>query len=49
MAKIPVADILPLERLFGIKDGQANLKNAGIGPDLAVATGLALRGLVPDE
>jgi Tfp pilus assembly PilM family ATPase len=38
-----------VERLFGIKDGQANLKNAGIGPDLAVATGLALRGLVPDE
>jgi len=49
MAKIPVADILPLERLFGIKDGETNLKNAGIGPDLAVATGLALRGLVPDE
>jgi Tfp pilus assembly PilM family ATPase len=49
MAKIPVADILPLEELFGTKDGKTDLNNAGIGPDLAVAAGLALRGMVPNE
>jgi type IV pilus assembly protein PilM len=45
-ANIPVADRLSLEALFDGPVGRLDSKNAdSIGPELAVATGLALRGL----
>ena len=48
IARIPVASTLPLTAIF---DGEATSSMAdyvGIGPDLAIATGLALRGLTED-
>lgn len=48
VARVPVADTLPLKAIFDSGDDANNLEYAGIGPDLAVATGLALRGLTDD-
>ncbi len=48
IARIPVADTFPLAAIFDGDDNGAMSDYAGIGPDLAVATGLALRGLTDD-
>lgn len=49
MANIPVADSLPITAIFDTEArGQAK-DFAAIGPELAIATGLALRGLADDE
>lgn len=48
VARIPVADTLPLTAIFDGGDQSHTFEYAGIGPDLAVATGLALRGLTDD-
>lgn len=48
VARVPVADTLPLAAIFDT-DEQSGIENyPGIGPDLAIATGLALRGLTDD-
>jgi len=49
MAKIPVADVLPLTAIFDAANSSGAGDWSGIGPELAVATGLALRGLAVDE
>lgn len=49
MANIPVADSLPVTAIFD-SDTSSELEDfANIGPELAIATGLALRGLTDDE
>lgn len=45
MSRMPVADSLPLTAIFDSADRQAEARYAGVGPDLVIATGLALRGL----
>ncbi|MDH4022271.1 MAG: pilus assembly protein PilM [Gammaproteobacteria bacterium] len=45
MARLPVADTLPLTAIFDSSDRQGLNQYAGIGPDLVIAAGLALRGL----
>ncbi|MFW2403869.1 MAG: pilus assembly protein PilM [Gammaproteobacteria bacterium] len=45
VAHVPVADTLPLAAIFDTATGKGMENYPGIGPDLAIATGLALRGL----
>jgi len=48
IARLPVATTLPLTAIFDGDDPAASAGYPGIGPDLATATGLALRGLTDD-
>ena len=49
MAGIAVADTIPLAAVFDAADAERSGEYDGIGPELAVATGLALRGMTNDE
>jgi Tfp pilus assembly PilM family ATPase len=49
MANLPVADTLPITAILSTDTRKGNVDASGIGPDLAIATGLALRGLTDDE
>jgi Tfp pilus assembly PilM family ATPase len=46
-ARVPVADTLPINAILD-GDQSEGVEYKGVGPDLAVATGLALRGLTDD-
>ncbi len=48
IARLPVATTLPLTAIFDGDDTSGTANYPGIGPELATATGLALRGLVDD-
>lgn len=48
IARLPVATTLPLTAIFDGGDASGIANYPGIGPDLATATGLALRGLMDD-
>lgn len=48
IARLPVAASLPLTAIFDTDDATGMAGYPGIGPDLATATGLALRGLDTD-
>jgi len=48
IARLPVATTLPLTAIFDGDDAADSSNYPGIGPDLATATGLALRGLIDD-
>jgi len=45
VARVPVADTLPLAAIFDSEEQPGMDSYPGIGPELAIATGLALRGL----
>ena len=49
MAGTAVADTIPLAAVFDPSDAEQSGQYAGIGPELAVATGLALRGMAADD
>ena len=49
LARIPVATSLPVAAIFDGEDASGAGDFSGIGPDLAVATGLALRGLADES
>ncbi|MDJ0926915.1 MAG: pilus assembly protein PilM [Gammaproteobacteria bacterium] len=48
LARLPVASSLPLTAIFDGADEKSATDYLGVGPELAVATGLALRGLTDD-
>ncbi len=48
IARLPVATTLPLTAIFDTDDAADISSYPGIGPELATATGLALRGLMDD-
>lgn len=48
-ANIPVAEPLSLETFLEVPTGRGDAQRSSIGPELAVATGLALRGLRSDD
>lgn len=49
LARIPVTTSLPVAAIFDTDSESGSGDYSGIGPDLAVATGLALRGLDDDS
>ena len=48
LARLPVASNLPLTAIFDGGEDGSTADYLGVGPELAVATGLALRGLTDD-
>ncbi len=49
IAKLPVSTSMPITAIFDGGDETDMIDYAGVGPELAVATGLALRGLTDDD